>query len=374
MNSQLSLDPDQFTTQINMDLCCSFCFGVLRNTRQCPNGHMYCLRCIIQSLERESSCPVCRIFLTPELLSVNRFADNFIAELEIRCQNSSCDWRGPCRDLNQHFDICGFSLTKCLNHDSGCPIVIERMHVSEHTEVCEYQPVPCRYCQLSFQRRDLDHEVICEMKPFSCPNGCEAMCTLRDQGTHNLTCPDYLVPCTFAVHGCTEVAIRRKDLPQHHSDSAVHHCELVGRKLVCLESRYNSMFSNINTAQVNVEWKAQILPDDAWSWSQPVTVSLAGHGEYILQLIITGEINGYRSLLIRSEGGLTYPLFIGGSTLSVRGKTYTMDTTDSISRSEGKMGWENAVRVSSLRKHLINDRLVIKGVLKISVAPRVVEL
>lgn len=50
------------------ELQCGICLQLVRVPRQCKNGHLFCMECIAQSLERKSyECPVCRCVLRLEV-------------------------------------------------------------------------------------------------------------------------------------------------------------------------------------------------------------------------------------------------------------------------------------------------------------------
>ena len=58
------LDVDDFTGDVDDELLCSICQGVLRSPHSCKAGHTFCRECITTWLGRQRTCPVDRQPLT----------------------------------------------------------------------------------------------------------------------------------------------------------------------------------------------------------------------------------------------------------------------------------------------------------------------
>lgn len=61
---------------------CSICYEVLGNENNCttPCGHKFCFNCIMKSLKRNGSCPLCRNSLTEDLEYMSDSSDESIDE------------------------------------------------------------------------------------------------------------------------------------------------------------------------------------------------------------------------------------------------------------------------------------------------------
>lgn len=60
------------------ELQCGICLQLLNKPRQCKNGHLFCLHCISQCLEKGHECPSCRCSLKMEELARSLFVEKRI--------------------------------------------------------------------------------------------------------------------------------------------------------------------------------------------------------------------------------------------------------------------------------------------------------
>jgi hypothetical protein len=63
------------------ELQCGICLQLLNKPRQCKNGHLFCLNCISQCLEKSHECPSCRCSLKMEELARSLFVEKRILKL-----------------------------------------------------------------------------------------------------------------------------------------------------------------------------------------------------------------------------------------------------------------------------------------------------
>jgi hypothetical protein len=120
------------------------------------------------------SCPECREQI-PAKVDSSRLVNNLISELLVRCTNSivpsdtaeqtpskkkarsssssstctasntvdlpassdHCSWTGALKDLDSHFTVCGFTVTKCSC--DGCNISMERRKLGDHEAICSHR-------------------------------------------------------------------------------------------------------------------------------------------------------------------------------------------------------------------------------------------
>jgi len=421
------LNPEHFTGEIDPVLLCTICFGVLQGTRQCSNGHGFCLGCIERSIAATGEiCPVCRVHVTLETLGVNRIADNLIGGLEIRCGDRRCDWRGVCRDRNQHItNQCMFTVVRCPNQASGCVAEFERREVAEHVVQCQFQLIACAHCAAPTMRSDLArHQDTCDMRPAPCPNGCGAVCIIRDQQQHNNSCPEMTIQCPFLDFGCEEVGLKRRDFARHQAEWASPHSELMRQKLCSMQNRFEAMLvvkdrevqnltercdtmatdqsvvdriqaitnvvgSNVRAVNaliekasqvtVNVTWMASCRSFERTMVSKRFVVNLGRQGEYSMWLKIEQEKGANWGFYLYAEGGSVYPLSIAGSTFTFAGKTLTFADTDLIEGSGQRRGWPGIlsyrdVRSSSPFAAYIDTNLDVKGTICIPVIMETVKL
>eukprot|EP00961_Rhodomonas_salina_P137613 1851390-Rhodomonas_salina.1 len=119
---------EDFVGKVNSTFLCGICLSVMSRPHQCKKGHVFCLRCISQWLEREQTCPIDREPLLESDLSNNRTLQELIEELPMRCPSavkievgaaaSGCAWTGVFAEIERHLKECGHhrqSLAMLLN-------------------------------------------------------------------------------------------------------------------------------------------------------------------------------------------------------------------------------------------------------------------
>lgn len=170
---------------------CSICLEVFKDPLQCLNGHLFCKTCITESLERISTCPICKITLIVGSLSPCLIAQKMVESLTTYCisremddEVSKCEWKGPLHDRQRHFATeCEYFMVKCKN--VGCEIQLPRKSISEHNKVCLFAVVNCEDCTETVARGDLIfHKSICEYRPILCPNNCSVVVSFNHLQTH----------------------------------------------------------------------------------------------------------------------------------------------------------------------------------------------
>ncbi|WP_155158221.1 zf-TRAF domain-containing protein, partial [Sansalvadorimonas verongulae] len=68
---------------------------------------------------------------------------------------------------------------------------------SSHFSECPYQPISCRHCSKTVQRKDIiDHEEECNLRPVNC-TFCDEDMLLESMAEHFEYCDGYPVNCTL---------------------------------------------------------------------------------------------------------------------------------------------------------------------------------
>jgi hypothetical protein len=267
MSSSILLEeggyPDNLFVESNESkelLKCIICTFVMKDAlKSCKNDHLYCRSCLEKHVSVNGrTCPECREKI-PAKADSARLANNLISELRVRCINSiapadtaeqmpskkkarssssstytasgtfdfsassiHCSWTGALKDLDSHFTVCGFTVTKC-SYD-GCNIRMERRKLGHHEAICSHRLVNCEYCAtpVKFASMDFHKCVSCLKRPVSCPNGCKATMAFDAVAAHKAICILELVDCPWkdlnaCVHRCA-----REDMITHTQDVAAH--------------------------------------------------------------------------------------------------------------------------------------------------------
>ena len=212
---------------------CGICHDILKEPKQCLQGHAYCNDCIHTHMAQSRSCPMCACPLGDATLARCLALRDLLGRMQIKCpmtlqvqpqyrtgpietQEASCTWTGILDTVEDHVIAhCPCTEFSCPN--DGCDRLIQRRHLPLHYDNCIYQLVKCPHCmeilkRMKFQR----HGEICPMKPrtyrsygrferytLCCPLGCHASMPRKESELHFRTnCPLYPVGCPHL--GCGE--------------------------------------------------------------------------------------------------------------------------------------------------------------------------
>jgi hypothetical protein len=113
-----------FTSPVPSDLLCPICSDVLQSPVVTPCQHLFCendlLQWFVASNEKgekpSQRCPQCNTVCDPDSIKkAGRIITNILGDLERRCAESGCDWRGSCDEYKRHLKIC--SESKRPSHD-----------------------------------------------------------------------------------------------------------------------------------------------------------------------------------------------------------------------------------------------------------------
>ncbi|KAM9979352.1 hypothetical protein ACTFIY_008597 [Dictyostelium cf. discoideum] len=142
-----SFDDLLVNKDIDDSFTCPICFKLLNDPRQgCSEGHVFCNNCITSWLKNKDNCPVCRLHITQNYLSKNRFLESSIKKIKVFCPNKN--------DLNDLND----------NHN-GCKEILEIGNVKSHSLKCIHRFVLCQYgggkCDPVRLNKLLSHEIEC---------------------------------------------------------------------------------------------------------------------------------------------------------------------------------------------------------------------
>lgn len=135
----------------------------------------------------------------------------------VLCKCSMCG-EGVCRAaMHEHTSTaCPLAVVMCgLPEEetrTSCTYRCERRSLGDHRRMCVYQPATCRHenCEHVSTCRLLEsHEDSCQWRVLPCPD-CGADLLLGALQEHLETdCPEHMVACPFAEHGCNDFTPRR---------------------------------------------------------------------------------------------------------------------------------------------------------------------
>ncbi len=93
---------------------CPICFKILRDPKQCINGHMFCCSCLKQALLVSPTCAICNCDVDSDnLISVCVFVKDRLNLKCMVCPIVNCEWTGVLPLFDEHFDSCTNNAFKC---------------------------------------------------------------------------------------------------------------------------------------------------------------------------------------------------------------------------------------------------------------------
>lgn len=141
----MGYDINRFEGDVDEELLCSICSGILENPVQAPEcEHAFCSACINEWVQRQPTCPNDRNPIHPsQLKPVPRITRNLLARLNITCDNepSGCTAIVKLDQLNAHVTECEFNPKKPVPCVTGCGMMVPKDEMSEHNCIRELRNI-----------------------------------------------------------------------------------------------------------------------------------------------------------------------------------------------------------------------------------------
>ena len=284
-----------------LELYCSQCSSLLLDPQQVTCcGNNYCMQCLEEISAYNSPCIQCGAI--SYFSYGNKSLKSKIESIRVHCPNydKGCVWIGSLRNVTEH--CCLSEITD--NSGNYCRFVREKdaelkcPHCSQsfsstsklqrHTEIiCDLRPFTCQYCnKYSSSFRDVmkNHRSMCTLAPKSCPNKCGECVLQVDLENHMQNdCSKKNIRCEFAPLGCQEL-IPRSDYLRHSEKGAVHHLNLVVRKLgemAVTEAKMKEEMAKLKEQCQHLERKVRELEEKSQAEESTYSIVPISHQKYL---------------------------------------------------------------------------------------------
>lgn len=311
-----------FVHPVNERYSCGICLNVADEPINCGNPSgcegVYCSKCFAAVMVDSEFCPSCNFEIANQPIKIS-IVNALIADEEVYCifatdSTPACQWNGQLKDLQVHLDTdCQSSSVPCTNE--GCSELVPRHHLPTHlASECEYRSTQCPYCLIDLQVRSYEaHERACTKFILTCGD-CGGSYIREDSAAHDAMCPNKLVTCPFACHGC-ELPVLRKDSERHLAEQGANHAVLIAQRLSLVEGKLSATEARLS-GLVNhrlCETKVQPVDHTAVIVTAPISSfeQLLTDAETKLHSSLTKQINdldvrlSQSSTILRPTHGLS---------------------------------------------------------------------
>lgn len=132
----MGYDVTRFQGDVDEDLICPICSGVLEEPVQAPHcEHAFCNACITQWFSQQQTCPVDRSVVTvAHLRPVPRIMRNMLSKLQIACDNAvfGCSAVVRLDSLMSHLSDCEHNPKRPVTCEQGCGLEMPKDELPNH--------------------------------------------------------------------------------------------------------------------------------------------------------------------------------------------------------------------------------------------------
>lgn len=133
----------RFLCNVDPNIVCAICGGVLDDAVVTPCGHTYCTLCLETWLTSPNTCtcPECRAPLEPLDARPVLALRNLIGAMTVECENSDrgCKIVTKLENMSQHVESCGYVATQC----GACGHEMHRYELPTHRADCARRRCAC---------------------------------------------------------------------------------------------------------------------------------------------------------------------------------------------------------------------------------------
>uniref|UniRef100_G1Q8D6 E3 ubiquitin-protein ligase NRDP1 n=1 Tax=Myotis lucifugus TaxID=59463 RepID=G1Q8D6_MYOLU len=141
----MGYDVTRFQGDVDEDLICPICSGVLEEPVQAPRcEHAFCNACITQWFSQQHTCPVDRSVVTAADLSpVPRILQNMLSKLQITCDNAvfGCSAVVRLDNLRSHLSDCEHNPRRPVTCEQGDGLEMPKDELPSHRRIAHLRAV-----------------------------------------------------------------------------------------------------------------------------------------------------------------------------------------------------------------------------------------
>ncbi|XP_015437832.1 PREDICTED: E3 ubiquitin-protein ligase NRDP1 isoform X2 [Dufourea novaeangliae] len=141
----MGFDVNRFQGEVDEELVCAICSGVLEDPVQAPVcEHAFCRTCINEWINRQAICPLDRTPITSaQLRAAPRILRNLLARLCINCDNViyGCQVIVKLDTLASHLEQCEYNPKRPMLCEQGCNLIVPKNELKDHNCVRELRNI-----------------------------------------------------------------------------------------------------------------------------------------------------------------------------------------------------------------------------------------
>lgn len=202
------------------NLDCPICRAPLVKPQITTCFHIFCAKCLAQSLRHSNRCPIDRnpiqnfssrtgpVLARPAPHIISNQLDN----LHVRCPNRRCDHTSARAFIKEHYkNECPFTKIPCP--DPTCEKLVTRRDSEEGR--CLHKAIDCVYCGKPVELAALEdhYDTDCNQKELMCEH-CLGAFPRHCHNTHVMGCGERRIECKFRTSGCA-FSSKKKDFGDH---------------------------------------------------------------------------------------------------------------------------------------------------------------
>ncbi|CAK7264289.1 hypothetical protein SEPCBS119000_000912 [Sporothrix epigloea] len=202
----------EYVDTYDENLDCPICRGPLVQPQITTCFHIFCYKCLAQSLLVEDRCPIDRLPMRFFESTSGRIASrpaphvisNQLDNLQVRCPNTRCNHVAARSSIEHHYNVdCSYTKIPCP--DPSCMKLITRRFSTDGT--CMHKIMRCTLCHKLVDMVDFDDHfaVYCSKRELQCTECLESVPRYSYE-KHVRRCPERLIECRYSSSGCIYVA------------------------------------------------------------------------------------------------------------------------------------------------------------------------